>query len=250
MKENDDMSFWDHLDVLRKSIFRVLMALTAVFIAVFAVMPNIFDSVILSPASSDFFIYKFFKGLFSSEFSVDIININVTTPFFTHMKVSLWVALLIIFPYLLYEVWLFIAPALYPNEKHSVGFAFFGVGLLFYLGALIGYSIVFPITFRFLASYHIGHDIVTQISLDSYMSTFLSIVFIMGLVFEIPVLAWVLSSLGILHKDFLKKYRKHAIVILLILSAVITPTGDPFTLMVVFLPIYLLYELSILIVKE
>ena len=250
MSDNSEMSFWDHLEVLRWSFFRVLIALVVVFLIAFAFMPHIFDSVILSPSKSDFFVYTWLSGLFPPGFNIDIININVTTPFFTHMKVSLWMSLLLIFPYLLFEIWLFVAPALYDGEKKSVKLAFLGVAILFYIGCVVGYIVVFPITFRFLASYQIGQDIVTQISLDSYMSTFISIIFIMGLVFEIPVLAWLLSTLGILHKATLKEYRKHAVVALLILAAIITPTGDPFTLAVVFLPIYLLYELSILIVKE
>ncbi len=250
MSEDKDMSFWDHLEVLRWSIIRVVIALLLGFIAVFALMPSIFDSVILSPSKSNFFFYKALSGLFDPNFNIDIININVTTPFFTHMKVAFWVALLLLFPYLLYEVWRFVSPALYANEKKGVSVAFLGVAVLFYLGCGVGYSVVFPLTFRFLAGYQIGSDIITQISLDSYMSTFLTIIFLMGLLFEIPVLAWLLSILGVLNKSTLKQYRKHAIVALLILAAVITPTGDPFTLMVVFLPIYLLYEFSILIVKN
>ncbi len=250
MSEDKDMTFWDHLEVLRWSIIRVVIALLVGFLAVFAIMPSIFDSVILSPAHSDFFFYKWLGGLFDSDFHIDIININVTTPFFTHMKVAFWVALLLLFPYLLYEVWRFVSPALYANEKKGVSTAFFGVALLFYLGCAVGYCIVFPLTFRFLAGYQIGQNILTQISLDSYMSTFLTIIFIMGLLFEIPVLAWLLSVLGVLTKSTLKQYRRHAVVALLILAAVITPTGDPFTLAVVFLPIYLLYEFSILIVKN
>ncbi len=250
MSDNSEMSFWDHLEVLRWSFFRVLIVLVVVFVIAFTFMPHIFDSVIMSASKSDFFVYKWLSGIFTSDFNIEIININVTTPFFTHMKVSFWLALLLIFPYLLYEIWRFVSPALYDNEKKGVRVAFLGVAFLFYMGCVVGYIIVFPLTFRFLAGYQLGQDIATQISLDSYMSTFLSIIFIMGLVFEIPVLAWLLSSLGVLHKDTLKKYRKHAVVILLIVAAVITPTGDPFTLAVVFLPIYLLYELSILIVKE
>ncbi len=250
MPEEKDMTFWDHLEVLRWSIIRVIVALLLGFMAVFAIMPSIFDSVILSPTHSGFFFYKWLGGLFDSDFNINIININVTTPFFTHMKVSFWVALLLLFPYLLYEVWRFVAPALYANEKKGVSTAFLGVAVLFYLGCAVGYCIVFPLTFRFLAGYQIGENILTQISLDSYMSTFLTIIFIMGLLFEIPVLAWLLSALGVLTKSTLKQYRKHAVVALLILAAVITPTGDPFTLMVVFLPIYLLYEFSILIVKN
>lgn len=245
-----EMSFWDHLEVLRHSIFRVLIVVLVAFIALFAVMPSIFDAVILGPANSDFCTYKLLGGLFSGEFDVELININVTTPFFTHMKVSLYAALLLMFPYILFEIWLFVAPALYPKEKKSVRAAFSGVAVLFYLGCAVAYFFIFPFTFRFLAGYQISEGVATQISLDSYMSTFFSIIFLMGLVFEIPVLAWLLSKIGVLKKGMLRKYRKHAIVILLILAAVITPTGDPFTLAVVFLPIYMLYELSILIVKE
>ena len=114
----------------------------------------------------------------------------------------------------------------------------------------VGYGVVFPFTFRFLTEYQVSTEIVNQISLNSYMGNFLMMVFVMGLVFEIPLLAWVLSAIGVVNKSFLKKYRRHAVVVLLILAAVITPTGDPFTLMVVFLPLYLLYELSIKVVRK
>ena len=127
MSDNSEMSFWDHLEVLRWSFFRVLIALVVVFLIAFAFMPHIFDSVILSPSKSDFFVYTWLSGLFPPGFNIDIININVTTPFFTHMKVSLWMSLLLIFPYLLFEIWLFVAPALYDGEKKSVKLAFLGV---------------------------------------------------------------------------------------------------------------------------
>lgn len=250
MGNKQEMTFWDHLEVMRWSILRVVIVLLLLFVAAFVAMPHIFDSVIMGPASSDFFVYRLLGGLFSKDFDIEIININVTTPFFTHMKTAFVTALLLAFPYLLFELWKFVAPALYSNEKKGVKSAFLGVALLFYLGCAVAYLIVFPLTFRFLAGYQIGGGIVSQISLDSYMSTFLGIIFVMGLVFELPVLAALLSKLGVLNKGILRKYRRHAIVVLLVLAAVITPTGDPFTLCVVFLPIYTLYELSILIVKE
>lgn len=243
------MSFWDHLEVLRWSIFRILGVLLVLFIVAFAVMPSIFDGFILAPTKGDFFIYKALGAVFKGDFNIDIININVTAPFFTHMRTAFLLALLVACPYILFEAWLFIKPALYSSEKKGIGAAFVGVAVLFYVGCAVGYLLVFPFTFRFLAGYHIGEGILTQISLNSYISTFISIIFVMGLVFELPVLAWVLSEFGILNKEILRKYRRYAIVILLVLAAVITPTGDPFTLMVVFLPIYLLYELSILIVR-
>ena len=139
------------------------------------------------------------------------------------------------FPYLIFEVWRFVQPALFENEKRSVGLAFLGGTFMFFLGCAVGYCLVFPFTFRFLTEYQLSASIVNQISLNSYMGNFL---------------AWLLSKLGLVNKTFFRQYRRHAVVILLVLSAIITPSGDPFTLMVVFLPLYLLYELGILIVKE
>ena len=121
---------------------------------------------------------------------------------------------------------------------------------MFFLGCAVGYGLVFPFTFRFLTEYQLSPTIVNQISLNSYMSNFLMLILIMGLVFELPLLAWLLSRLGLVTRSFFRKYRRHAVVILLVLAAVITPTGDPFTLMIVFLPLYLLYELGIRFAKE
>ena len=256
---NDEMTFWGHLEVLRWSIMRVGIALVVCMIGCFVAMPHIFDSFILGPASSDFFLYKWLSGLhgtggifpdFSRDFSVDIININVASQFTTHISTSFWLALVIVFPYLIYEIWKFISPALFPDERKNVRLAFFFGTFMFYLGCAVGYGVVFPFTFRFLTEYQVSTEIVNQISLNSYMGNFLMMVFVMGLVFEIPLLAWVLSAIGVVNKNFLKKYRRHAVVVLLILAAVITPTGDPFTLMVVFLPLYLLYELSIKVVRK
>jgi len=261
--ESTEMTFWDHLDVLRKSLFRILGVLVVVLIGVFIALPNIFDSFVLGPTDGDFFLYKWLSFLgtgsgksslifpdLGSDFHVDIININVASQFLTHISTAFWFSLVLIFPYLIYEVWRFVRPALFPHEKKGVGGAFLcGTGL-FFVGCAVGYCLVFPLTFRFLTQYQIAAEITNQISLNSYISTFLTIVFIMGAVFEIPILAWILSLLGVLHKSFLKKYRKYAAVVLLVLAALITPSGDPFTLSVVWLPLYLLYELSILVVKK
>lgn len=259
IQENGEMTFWGHLEVLRWAIMRVGIALVVCMVGCFVAMPHIFDSFILGPTSSDFFLYKWLSGLhgtggifpdFSRDFSVDIININVASQFTTHISTSFWLALVIVFPYLIYEIWKFISPALFPDERKNVRLAFFSGTFMFYLGCAVGYGVVFPFTFRFLTEYQVSTEIVNQISLNSYMGNFLMMVFVMGLVFEIPLLAWVLSAIGVVNKSFLKKYRRHAVVVLLILAAVITPTGDPFTLMVVFLPLYLLYELSIKVVRK
>ncbi len=260
--QQQEMSFWDHLEVLRWVIFRVAIALVVLIIGCFIVLPRIFDTFVLGPTRGDFFLYKAFglfgggggSGMFmpdfGADFHVDIININVASQFLTHISTSFWFALVLVFPYLMYEVWKFVRPALFPNEQQNVRLAFLSGTALFYIGCAVGYCIVFPLTFRFLTQYQVAESITNQISLNSYISNFLGIIFVLGLVFEMPMLAWILSRMGILHKSFLKQYRRYAVIVLLVLAALITPSGDPFTLAVVFLPLFGLYELSILIVRK
>ena len=254
------LTFWGHLEVLRWALVRVAAVVFVAMIAWFVLMPDIFRPFVLGPTTSDFFLYRLLGSLgglipFLPDFSndayhVDIININVASQFMTHITTSFWFALGTAFPYLIYEIWKFISPALYDNEKGSIGLAFcFGTGM-FYLGCAVGYSVIFPFTFRFLTEYQLSAEITNQISLNSYMGTFLMMVFVMGLVFEIPLLAWVMSKLGLINKEFLVQYRRHAVAVMLILAAAITPTGDPFTLSIVFIPLYLLYELAIKIVPN
>lgn len=257
--QDGSLTFWEHLEVLRWSIFRIAIVVVLAMIVVFVAMPHIFTAFVLGPTTSEFFLYKWLSSLGSlpllpdfsaGDFKVDIININVSSQFLIHISTSFWFALIVSFPYVVYEVWKFIAPALYENEKVSVRTAFLFGTVMFYLGCATSYCFVFPFTFRFLAEYQISADVVNQISLNSYMSTFLGMVFIMGLVFELPLLAWLLSKFGLIDRAFLRRYRRHAVAVLLILAAAITPTGDPFTLSIVFLPLYALYELSIKVVRE
>jgi sec-independent protein translocase protein TatC len=166
------------------------------------------------------------------------------------MSTSLWLGLVVGFPFCIYQVYLFVKPALHNQERQNTGWAFLFGNLLFYMGIAVGYLMVFPLTLRFLAGYEISSYIENSVSLDSYMDSFLMLCFIMGLVFELPLLSWLLSKLGILRRKFFVQFRKHAIVILLITAAVITPSSDPFTLLVVFLPIYALWEISALVVKK
>lgn len=258
-QDDNNMTFWEHLDVLRMSLFHILGFVLVAFIGCFIAMPYIFDPVILGPTTSNFFLYKFFASLghlpFAPDFSddnfhVDIININVASQFMTHMSTAFWLALVITFPIIMWEIWKFVRPALLPNEKSNISLAFTSGTFMFFLGCAVGYCIVFPLTFRFLTQYRIGDEIQNQINLNSYINMFLMLIFVMGLVFELPLLAWILSKLGLVNKAFLRKYRSYAVVVLLVLAAVITPSGDPFTLMVVFLPLYLLYELSIKVVRD
>lgn len=255
-----NMSFWGHLESLRWSLMRVVGVLIIFMIACFCVMPYLFDNFVLAPTTSDFFLYKGLARLggggwllpdFSDDsFAVDIININVASQFLTHITTSFWFALILAFPYLIFEAWRFVQPALFEHERRNIGRAFLGGTFMFFLGCAVGYCLVFPFTFRFLTEYQLSGAITNQISLNSYMNNFLMMVFVMGLVFELPLLSWLLSKMGLVYKSTFKKYRKYAVVVLLILAALITPSGDPFTLMVVFLPLYLLYELGIKFARD
>ncbi|GHT61213.1 Sec-independent protein translocase protein TatC [Bacteroidia bacterium] len=255
-----EMSFWDHLEELRWTLFRVVIALFVFAIGGFIIMPWFFDNIIMAPAKAGFFLYKwmcrisqsipFLPDFCDDNFKIDMVNIDLTAPFFRHLSTSFWIALILICPYILFEVWRFISPALYEHEKKNVRWVFLFGSVMFFIGCLVGYGLIFPMTLRFLYNYTLSPIIHNTVSLDSYMDNFLILVFIMGFVFEMPLISWLLSQIGILRKSFFKTYRRHAILILLILAAIITPTGDPFTLSLVFIPLYALYELSILLVKD
>ena len=255
-----EMSFWDHLEELRWMLFRIVIALVIFAIGAFFVMPWFFDHVIMAPAKPDFFLYSwlcqlsqkisFFSDFCSNNFQVDMINIELTAPLLRHLSTSGWVALVLICPYILFEIWRFIRPALHEYERKKTRWVFLFGSIMFFIGCLISYTLIFPMTLRFLYNYTLSDVIHNQISLDSYLSNFLTMILIMGLIFEIPLISWLLSQIGILKRSFFKKYRRHAIVVLLIAAAIITPTGDPFNLSLVFIPLYGLYELSILFVKK
>lgn len=254
-----DMTFWDHLEALRWTLVRSFTAIGIFFVAGFAFIPYIFDHVVMAPSRDDFFLYRFLArlgevlplvpGEVIKPFHVDIINIKLSSQFFLHISLSLWLALLIAFPYLVYEVWKFVCPALYDNERKGIKFTFLFGTIMFYLGCVIGYTVVFPLTLRFLYTYEISSFITNQLSLDSYMNNFLMLIFMMGIVFELPLLAMLMSKLGFLNRSFFSEYRRHAIVAIMFVAAVITPSSDPFTLMAVFIPVYVLWELSAFLVK-
>jgi len=223
-------------------------------------MPKIFDPVIMAPCFGDFPVYNLFCSLShfitipssfcDKAFEINIINIQLSSQFLIHIRTSFILAIVVVFPYLLFEIWKFVSPALYEKEKTSISLSFILGAVLFYIGILMGYFLIFPITLRFLAGYQISQHVVNQLSFDSYISTFVSLNLVMGIIFEMPLLALILSKLGLVDRSFFRKWRRHAIVILVIVAAVITPTGDPFTLALVTLPLYLLYEFSALIVRK
>lgn len=254
-----EMSIIDHLEALRWTLVRVFIALGVFIIGGFAFVPWIFKHVVVAPIDNDFFLYRWLAKASSMlkmvpddltrPFHVDIINIRLSSQFFLHMSLSFWLALLLTFPYLVYEVWKFVCPALYANERRNMRFTFVFGTVMFFIGCMVGYSVVFPLTLRFLYNYQLSADISNQLSLDSYMDNFLMLVFMMGIIFELPLVSMFLGKMGLLNRSFFREYRRHAIVALLVVSAFITPSSDPFTLMAVFIPIYILWELSAFLVR-
>lgn len=250
-KEVDQMSFWGHLEVLRRCLFRILAVTLVAGIAAFCFKSLLF-TVVLAPKSPDFITYRLFERLVGplQPFEVGLINIELAQQFIIHLKVALWMGFLLVSPYVIYVLFGFVSPALYAAEKRYAVRAVSSGYFMFMLGVLFNYFLIFPLTFRFLGTYQVDPSVNNVISLDSYISTLLMLCLTMGIIFELPVLCWLLAKMGIMKAAFMKKYRRHAIVVIVIIAAIITPTGDAFTLMLVSLPIYLLFELSVLIVKK
>lgn len=244
--KTEEMTFWDHLEDLRKSIFRMAAALVAVTVVLFFFKDFLFDDVILAPTEKDFYLYR----LLGLDFSLSLVNIEVSAQFMIHMKVTFICALILSFPYLVYELWNFVSPALYERERKAVQGAFTFAGVLFYMGLLVGYAAILPLMINFFAGYQVSADVPNTFSLSSYISLFTSTVMTFGIVFEFPTVIAILSALGIVNKEGLKTYRRHAVCAVVILAALITPSGDPFSLMICTVPLYLLYEFSILICRS
>lgn len=268
--EQEEMSFWDHLEAFRWTLFRSFLALFIFAIGSFAFMRGpggIFDQVVMAPCYSDFIFYRLLCDLnqwlisvstwfdvlpdfCNDTFHVKLLNLKMASQFFTHMSTSFWLSLVLTFPYLMWEIWKFISPALYENEKKNVGWVFSLGTVMFFIGCAVGYFMVFPMTLRFLTTYELSANISEGLSLESYMDNFLMLIFIMGIVFEMPLVSWLLSQIGLLNRSFFHRYRRHAIVGLLVAAAFITPSSDPFTLGIVFFPLYGLFELSAFFVKK
>ena len=250
-KKPENLTFWDHLEVLRHCLFRILIAALVASVAAFCFKDALF-SVILAPKDAGFVTYRLFERISgnATQFSLSLINVNLAQQFIVHMKVALYVGLLVTSPYILYVLFGFIAPALYDNEKRFAVRAVASGYLMFIVGVLLNYFLIFPLTVRFLGSYQVSGEVSNLISLESYISTLLMLSFMIGVVFELPVLCWLLAKMGVLKSMFMKQYRRHAVVVIVVLAAIITPTADAFTLSLVAIPIYLLFEISVLIVKR
>lgn len=252
------LTFWDHLEELRLVLFHIAVAVVVLMLIAFLFKDELF-AIVLAPKNADFIIYHLFcriadavsiPSLCPEAFYVKIINTQLAAQFITHMSVSFYAGFLLASPYVIYQLFRFVSPALYENERrYSTRIIGWGY-LLFIMGVLLNYFLIFPLTFRFLATYQVSMEVENTITLSSYMDTLMMMSLMMGIVFEIPILCWLFAKLGFLTAGFMKRYRRHAIVIILIVGAIITPTSDVFTLMMVSVPMYLLYETSIWIVNR
>ena len=227
------MTFWEHLDELRSRLWRMVVAALAAAVVCFCFKEPLF-AVVLAPKGAD----------------IHLVNIEIAQQFLTHMRVSLWAGIIIVSPYLLYQLFAFVAPGLYALERRLTLRAVGAAYLLFLAGLLLNYFVIFPFSVHFLATYQVSPDVANHISLTSYISLLTLLSLLLGVLFEIPVVCWLLARFGVLHAAVMRRYRRHALVAILIVAAVITPTGDPVTLSLVAVPIYLLYEVSILTVKK
>jgi sec-independent protein translocase protein TatC len=253
-----EMSFWDHLEELRKRIVRSVIAWVVLSTLAFIERDIIFDKIILAPKDSSFITFRWLcklgawlhvDSLCLPPMSIKIINYNLSGQFMTHMTISMVAGLIMAVPFILYQVWQFIKPALYEKERRYAYTAVYVMSGLFMIGITFSYFLMVPWTLNFLGTYQVSASVANQIALDSYISTVVSVVFSVGIVFELPVVVYVLAKLCILSPAFLKKNRKYAFIFVLIVAAIITPP-DVFSQIIVTIPLWALYEVSILVANK
>lgn len=249
------LTFGGHLEVFRQMLFRILGVAGVIAVVIFCFKDTTWE-ILMAPSEWDFCTYKWIEQTMQAfgidfhfdEFHVEMIATDLLSQFMTHITTAVYLGVLGASPYILYELFRFISPALYDNErKYSVQVAGI-IYMLFILGVLMSYFVLFPISFRFLGTYSVSAKVVSNITLDSYISTFISLTLVMGLVFQLPVIAFFLGKLGFVTSELLSRYRKHSFIIIMLLAAIITPP-DLMTLILVTIPLYLLYEVSIGVVK-
>ena len=245
MSDTPTMTFWDHLDELRSVIIRVLVVTGLAAVVAFCLKDELF-AIVLAPHSSDFITYRL-MGV--EPFSVHLMNTGLTEQFMIHMKTAMYAGVLVASPYIIYMLFRFVSPALYDNEKRYATLLCGSGYVMFILGTAINYFLIFPLTVKFLGTYQVSPDVANMLTLQSYMDTLLMMSLVMGIIFELPVVSWILGRMGLVNAQMMQSMRRHAIVAILVVAAIITPTTDAFTLLVVALPIWLLYELSIVIVR-
>lgn len=249
------LSFGGHLEVIRQMLFRVLGVALVFSCFIFCFKSQTFD-IILSPSDSSFVTYRLVESLmqkvdksfYFEPFDVELIATDLSSQFVTHLTTSIYLGLLCASPFIMYELFRFITPALLENERKYSTKIMASVYALFIIGVLMSYYILFPISFRFLGTYSVADKVHTMITLDSYISTFVSLTLLLGLVFQLPVIAFILAKMGILNATQMSKYRRHALLIIMLIAAIITPP-DIMTLILVSFPLYILFEISIKIIS-
>lgn len=249
------MTTGGHLEVLRQMFFRILGVAGTISVVIFC-FKDITWQLLLAPSEWDFCTFRWIESAFQffamgfrfEKFHVNLIATDLSSQFMTHITTAVCLGVLGASPYILYELFRFISPALYENERrYSVQVA--GViYVLFILGVLMSYFVLFPISFRFLGTYSVSAKVISNITLDSYISTFVSLTLVMGVVFQLPVIAFFLGKMGVITSETLSQYRKHSFLVIMLIAAIITPP-DLMTLILVTIPLYLLYEISIRVVK-
>ena len=252
-------TFWDHLDELRGSLIKMIAAIFVFAIAAFCFKDELFQ-IILAPQNQEFVTYRILDHISQliigetlsnmNICDVQLINTGLAQQFLLHIKASLCAGVLLTSPYLIYLLFHVISPALYSHERKYALRLVSGGYIMFLSGVVLSYFLIFPLIFRFLGSYQVSEVVANTVTIDSYMDTLMMICLSMGIVFEIPVICWILSRMGLINSTMMTHYRRHVIVVLLIIAAIITPTSDVFTLTLVALPMWLLYEASILIVRK
>lgn len=252
-----EMPLTAHLEELRGVLLRSILAWAVAFVGCFLCRDALFG-LLFAPSRSDFVFYRLLCKLADSTgwlslcpeaFESHFISTELTAQFMTHMEVALWAALVIVSPYIIILLYRFVSPALYQKERRFSVRLTVSAMALFLTGVVLNYFVIFPLSYRFLATYQVQNDVINTITLSSYISTFLILSLVLGVMFELPVITGFLGRMGLIDAGMLRKYRKHALVIILIIAAVITPTGDAVTLLIVTAPVYLLYEASILVVR-
>ena len=255
-KGSEVRTFGGHLEVLRRMLFRVCGLAACVALFVFCFKEETFK-LLLAPSEWDFVTYRWIErvirycggGFHFEEFHVDLIATELSSQFMTHVTTAIYLGLLGASPYIVYELFRFVSPALYENEKKYSVQVVSVVYSLFIIGILMSYYVLFPVSFCFLGTYSVAESVRSTITLDSYISTFVTLSLLMGVVFQLPVIAFFLAKMGIVNSRMLSTYRRHAFLAILIISAVITPP-DILTLVLVAIPLYLLYEISIWIIRR
>ncbi len=253
-----EMSFLEHLEELRWHLIRSIAAIVVIAIVAFIFHDIIFDKIILAPKNPGFFTNRMLCALGSlvnvpalciNSKPFQIININMAGQFSTHIMVSMIAGIIAAFPYIFYEFWSFLRPALYQKEKKVARGAVSSSSLLFILGVLFGYYVIVPLSVHFLGSYSVSDEVKNQINLISYISTVSSVTLASGVIFELPIIVFFLTKVGLITPEFLKRYRKHAFIVILVVAAVITPP-DIFSQILVCFPLLFLYEIGISISRR